>query len=350
MVNNLQDYQYSKLLPSTPSIGGTRVVDPSYVHLSFGYPSSDLFPIHELSEAASEAILQGGRFSLHYFGGNGPKKVKDWIQQRSHIRSIQVETDQVLITAGAMQAIEVAARVLINPEDEVWVEGPTYFNGLQAFRLAGAKIKTFPIDENGLRVDLLEDALQDARLQNKKIPKFIYAMPNFHNPGGVNLSLERRKRLAELAREYNFYILEDDAYGELSFTNQYLPSIYSFAPDNVIYVSTFSKIIGPGLRLGWVIANNSVLEKINVLMLGSQTNPFTLEIIAHLLDKISFEDHLDRLISVYRKKRDIMIDAIQENFGHHVSFNVPLGGFFCGSIFVQKSILRSLQLKRLQMV
>lgn len=330
---SLQNYQYNRFLPDTPSIGGTTVKAPGHVHLSFGYPSTSLFPIAELSEAASEAILNHGDLALHYSGGEGPEKIKDWIRERSKIRSIFIENNQIIAAAGAIQAIDSAARVLINAGDEVWVESPSFFNALRSFRLAGAKIRAFPIDEHGVRVDLIEKALEEAKLQNGPIPKFFYCMPNFHNPAGVNLSVDRRKKLAELAYQYNFYILEDDAYADLSFDHQYLPAIYSFGPKRVIYLGTFSKIIGPGIRLGWAVGEPFVLEKMRLLLLGSQTSPFTQEIIAHLLEKISFDAHLERLISVYRKKRDVMMEEVQKNFGDHVTYNVPKGGFFLWLIF-----------------
>lgn len=332
----LQDFQYAKFLPSTPSIGGTTVTDPSHVHLSFGFPSSDLFPIAELNESASEAIIKYGKLSLHYSGGEGPIKIRGWIKCRSQTRSMYVKNDNILSTAGAAQAIDLATRILVDPGDEVWVEAPTFFSALQSFRLVGAQIKSFPIDKNGVRVDLIEETLKKARLQNKKMPKLFYCMPNFHNPGGVTLSVERRKKLADLAYEYNFYILEDDAYSDLSFTKHYLPAIYSFGTQRVIYLGTFSKIIGPGIRLGWAIADNIVLEKMRLLMLGSQTSPFTQEIISRLLDNMSFEAHLEKLIFAYRKKRDVMIEAVQEYFSHHVSFHVPEGGFFLWLTFDPK--------------
>ncbi|MDR4946674.1 aminotransferase-like domain-containing protein [Neobacillus cucumis] len=328
MVKQLQNYQYAKYIPSSPSIGGTTVTDPLHVHLSFGYPSTHLFPLIELNRAASNAILNHGEHALHYSGAEGPAKIREWIKHRSKIRSIYVDQNQIITTAGAMQAIDLAAKVLLNPDDEVWVEEPTYFNALQSFRMTGAKIKSFPIDEHGVQVDLIEEALVKARKLNKKIPKLLYCMPNFHNPTGVSLSLERRKKLAHLAYEYNFYILEDDAYSELSFKNRYLPAIYSFAEERVIYVGTFSKIIAPGIRLGWMIANEKVLQNTHLLMLGSQTNPFTQEIIASLLEEITFEDHLERLILTYRQKRDIMLESIKTSFGDDVTFVVPEGGFF----------------------
>ncbi|MDQ0206941.1 aminotransferase-like domain-containing protein [Alkalicoccobacillus murimartini] len=323
MVNQLKEYEYAKYLPEKSSIGGTITTEDSHVHLSFGYPNSDLFPLQALSEAASEAILSGGHLALHYFGGDGINKTKQWIKESAVHRSIEVDLDQILTTSGAQHAIDVAARTLINTGDEVWVEAPTFFGATQAFQLAGAKITSFPIDRNGLVVDEVE-----AALKKRKAPKFIYIMPNFHNPGGVNLSQDRREKLAKLAEQYSFYILEDDAYGELSFTTDYQPSVYSYAPSHVIYIGTFSKIIGPGVRIGWIIAKGEVLSKLNIFLQGSQTNPLTQEILAQLFTKLSFQTHLTSLIDDYRVKRDVMVEALQQTFQDHISFHIPEGGFF----------------------
>ena len=327
-MTNLSDYSYSKFLPDTPSIGGTIEPNVDHVHLSFGFPSSELFPIDELNKAASKAILEQGRKALHYSGGPGPKKVREWIANHVSKRDLQVTEKDVLVTVGAGHAIDVTSHVLVNPGEEVWAEAPSFFSALRTFQLAGAHVRTFPIDGQGVQVDLIEAALIEAKEHHKPYPKFIYTMPNFHNPGGINQSVERRQKLAQLALKYNFYILEDDAYADLNFKREPLPSIYSFAPERVIYVGTFSKIIGPGIRLGWAIANQEVLKKMQLFMLGSQTNPFTQEIIAHLLEELSFETYLDGLIDDYEEKRDVMVEALKKNFGDHITFQVPDGGFF----------------------
>ncbi|MNI28725.1 2-aminoadipate transaminase [compost metagenome] len=153
-------------------------------------------------------------------------------------------------------------------------------------------------------------------------------MPNFQNPGGVILSLERRKKLAELAYTYNFFILEDDAYVELTFKGEHLPAIYSFAPERVIYLSTFSKIIAPGIRLGWAIASADVIRRMNTFFQGSKASVFSQEIAAQLLQHLPFEEHLQALNDRYRNSRNIMVDSLHEQFKDEVTFNVPEGGFF----------------------
>ncbi|MDP4154788.1 MAG: PLP-dependent aminotransferase family protein [Bacillota bacterium] len=321
-------YNYNQFLPATPSIGGTTGAGADHVHFSFGFPNSALFPLKELAEAAKKATLLHGHLALHYTGGPGTMKIRQWIANRVHRRKIESKPEDVLITAGAGQAIDVAARVLINPGDEVWVEAPSFFSALRSFEMAGAAVRAFPIDENGLQVELVQDALESAVSNGAKLPKFIYVMPNFHNPGGVNLSEERRKRLASLALKYNFYILEDDAYADINFQNRILPSIYSYAPERVVYIGTYSKIIGPGIRLGWTIANPEILRYFRLFLLGSQTNPFMQEIIAGLLENLEFDQYLNEINRTYSLQLDVMIHELQRHFGNEIIFNKPSGGFF----------------------
>ncbi|RTE10233.1 PLP-dependent aminotransferase family protein [Paenibacillus whitsoniae] len=328
MSTELEPFSFAKRIPTTPSIGSTTVTKPDHIHLSFGFAAPHLFPIELLSYAAAEAVTQQGRKALQYSGAPGPGKVLAWIQNRSKLNDIHVDTDQILVTYGSTQGIDLTTRILVEPGDHVWVEAPSFFSALQAFRVAEATITSFPIDENGVRVDLIEEALIDARSNGKRIPKFLYTMPTYHNPGGVTLSIPRRKQLVRLAREYNFFILEDDAYSELNFSGKRYPSLYSLFPERVIYLNTFSKIIAPGLRLGWLIADKSILTKARLLNLGGSIGVFTQEIVAKLLDEFPFQPHIESLIAHYRRQSDVMADAIRTDFGDHVTFHQPEGGFY----------------------
>lgn len=327
MSTNAKSYVFARNLPPL-SIGGTKVKDPDHVHLSFGFPSSDLLPVEELNQAAAEALQFDRIDALHYSGAEGPNRIRNWVLDRIHKFSVYAEESNYLATFGATQGIDLSARVLLNPGDEVWVEAPTFFSALQSFRIAGAKIVSFPLDEHGLRVDLLEAALLEVKHSNRPLPKFVYCMPNFHNPSGVSMAIDRRKKLAELAADYNFFILEDDAYAELHFSPEVRPSIYSFAPEQVIYISTFSKTLGPGLRMGWVIAVPEVINHMRTLALGSQLNPFSQEIVGQLLTHFPFEEHVSRLQNRYKEHRDAMVHALRDHFGDLVHFPVPEGGFF----------------------
>ncbi len=328
-MTKLEEFSFSKRFPDFPTIGsafaGKKAIT---IPLSFGYPAPESFPISSLIEASAAALQTEGRQALQYSGGPGQQKVAEWIKHRSRLRAIDVEEKNILVTTGSNQGIDILTRTLADPGEHVWVEAPIYFGALRYFRLAEVELTSFPIDENGLRVDLVEEALIDAKKNGKPIPKFLYVIPNYHNPAGVNLSVERRKKLAELAYEYNFYIVEDDAYVELSFTGEFLPSIYSFGPERVIYLSTCSKIIAPGIRIGWTIAGENVLNKMRLLKSDGYTSVFVQEVISQFLENVDFDEHRRQLVSCYRSRRDSMVDAIKEYLDGHVSFILPEGGFF----------------------
>ncbi|WP_322905911.1 PLP-dependent aminotransferase family protein [Paenibacillus campi] len=318
----------SRLIPNTPSIGSTTVTTADHIHLSFGFAAPNLFPLAELEKAATDAITVHGREALQYSGAPGPAYIARWIEQRARQNGIEATPNHVLVTYGATQGLALAAQLLIEPGDEVWTEAPTFFSALQAFRLSGAIIRSFPLEADGLNVELLAQALRQQRAAGRPLPKLLYTMPTYHNPGGVTLSLAKRQRLVELAREYHFYVLEDDAYGELNFTGQLLPTLYSLAPERTIYLNTFSKIIAPGLRLGWMIAHPQLIDRLRILMLGGSTGVFTQEIVAALLQHIDFEQHVERLRTYYRQQRDVMATAIDRYFGDTVRYVLPDGGFF----------------------
>ncbi|MGG3575354.1 PLP-dependent aminotransferase family protein [Bacillus gobiensis] len=328
-MHQLTEFSFSKRFPELPLISAALAEEhPDFVPLSFGFPAKESFLIPLLSEAAVSALQTQGPESLQYTGGTGPKKVNEWIKKRSELRSIQSENENILVTSGSMQAIDLATRTLADPGDHVWIEAPSFFGAIRQFSLAEVELTSFPIDEDGLRVDLVEQALIEAKIKGKPMPKMFYVMPNYHNPTGVNLSLERRKKLAELAYEYNFYVLEDDAYVELSFSGGYVPSIYSFGPERVIYISTFSKIIAPGIRMGWTIAGEQVINKMRMLKSDGSTSVFVQEIVSQFLAKIDFAQHVQYLTSIYRARKDAMVRSIHEYFGNEVSYQMPEGGFF----------------------
>jgi 2-aminoadipate transaminase len=325
----MESYVYNRFLQNTKTLGGTKNDHPDHVHLSFGFPSSELFPVRELAEAARTATLEQGSRALHYFGGSAIGKLPRWVGGRLEKIGIRVPAEQIKITVGAAQAIEISARILCNANDEVWVENPSFFGAIRMFRLAGAaQIRAFEIDKDGILIEPLQAELARRAETGEAMPKLLYVMPNFQNPTGVVLSVERRKQLAKLAQKYGFYILEDDAYFELNYTNTFLPAIHSFAPEHVIHIGTFSKIVGPGVRLGWAIVPPVLLKFVQQFMSGSQTNPYMQEIVSTYLKQNDFQAYLDRLLAHYKDQRDAMVAALAETFGDLVDVQVPGGGFF----------------------
>ncbi|MET1249553.1 PLP-dependent aminotransferase family protein [Sporolactobacillus sp. STCC-11] len=336
-MKKLEQYHFSKRFDGVPLIGSAFAGEhPGLIPLAFGFPYPNSFSIDGLAEAAVKALKSEGTEALQYSGGPGQKRILEWISERSKLRSIQVDTDQIMVTSGSNQGIDLVARTLTDPGDSVWVEAPVYFGALRAFYLAQNELTAFPVDEAGLRVDLIEEALIEASEGKRPMPKFIYVLPNYHNPAGISLSVERRKKLAELAYTYNFYIIEDDAYVELNFDGEFLPSIYSFGPERVIYMSTFSKIVAPGIRMAWIISDPEVLNRIKIVKTEGLTSVLMQEVVSCFLEKVDFAEHLKPLVAGYRMRRDAMVEAINDFFGDEVSFEKPEGGFFLWLTFPEE--------------
>ncbi|KQO01115.1 aminotransferase-like domain-containing protein [Paenibacillus sp. Leaf72] len=329
MGDKLAPFRFAKRVPQQAPMGAAQASNRTdVVPLSYGSPASASFPYDALQQAASDAIQTQGHAALQYSGADGPAVVRQWIAERSVLRGIHAAPQEVLVTYGSGQAIDFACRAILEPGDHVWVEAPTFFGALNTFRSSEAVLTSFPIDEQGLRVDLVEEALEQSARANLPLPKLLYCIPNYHNPGGISLSLSRRKRLAELALAYNFFILEDDAYSELNFGAVYLPAIYSFAPQRTIYLGTFSKTIAPSIRLGWAIASQDTAGKLGSFFHGSRASAFTQQIIGNLLSGYSLETHIEQLIARYREQRDSMLAALDKHLNGVVEYAVPEGGFF----------------------
>ncbi|MEI7026419.1 aminotransferase-like domain-containing protein [Paenibacillus sp. y28] len=329
MSEPMAPFLFARRVPQTAPMGAAQAANRTdVVPLSYGSPVSDAFPYEALQQSAAQAILVQGPAALQYSGANGPELVRTWIAARSALRGIQAAPENVLVTYGSGQAIDFACRAILEPGDHVWVESPTFFGALNTFRASEAKLTSFPIDEDGLRVDLVEAALEQAVRTGQPLPKLLYCIPNYHNPGGVSLSAERRKRLAALAEAYNFFILEDDAYSELNFEDSYLPAIYASAPRRTIYLGTFSKTIAPGIRVGWAIASQEAIGKLGTFFHGSRASVFTQQIVGNLLQSYSLEEHIGGLINRYRRQRDSLLHALDKHFGEAIEYTVPQGGFF----------------------
>jgi 2-aminoadipate transaminase len=238
--------------------------------------------------------------------------------------------DNVLVTNGSQQALDLVGKVLLNPGDAVLVEKPTYLGALQAFNQYQATYAAVPMDEDGMRVDAVERLLERDRASRRI--KFIYALPNFQNPTGRTMSLERRRRLVELADQYGVPIVEDDPYGELRYEGEPLPALKSLDPsgETVIYLGTFSKILAPGFRLGWVVASHNALE---VLLHGKQPTDLhtgmAQQMATYFVSRDGFVDeHVERIKAFYRERRDVMLRAIEEHFPEDAHFTRPAGGLF----------------------
>jgi 2-aminoadipate transaminase len=307
---------------------------PEIISFAGGLPSPDVFPVEDFSHACHKVLRDQGAMALQYSTTEGYPPLREMIARHTARYGISVTPENILITSGSQQALDLIGRVFINPGDRILVEGPTYLGALQAWNAYGAEYVTVPMDENGMITDALEEALRTG-------PKFIYVLPNFQNPTGVTLSLERRRQLIALADRYGVPVIEDDPYGQLRYEGEHLPSVvfldsqYRENGDrcyrgNVIYLSTFSKILAPGLRLAWVIAPPEVIRKLVQAKQGADLHTATFnQLVAHELSKGGFLDrHIWMIRRLYGERRNIMLEAMEEHFPSSVSWTHPEGGLF----------------------
>ncbi len=306
---------------------------PDMISFGGGFPAPDVFPVEEFKRACNYVLEHKGAEVLQYGGTDGYVPLREMITRHNNRVGIRVNINNILITSGSQQALDLLGKIFINRGDRILVESPTYLGALQAWNAYGAEYVTVPVDEYGMKTDALEEALRIG-------PKFIYVLPNFQNPTGTTLSLERRLKLIELADRYGVPIVEDDPYGQLRYEGEDLPAVEILDSKmrvqngtytgNVIYLSTFSKILAPGLRLAWVIAPEGVISKLSLAKQGTDLHTSTFnQIVAHEVGQHGFIDrHVEVIKATYRERRDAMLESLEENMPEGVHWTHPEGGLF----------------------
>ncbi len=308
--------------------------NPEVISFAGGLPASDFFPIERFEEACRKVLEKNAAAALQYGETEGYGPLRDMIARHTSRYGIKAQTENVLITTGSQQALDLIGKLLINLGDRILVEAPTYLGALQAFSAYGAEYLSVPCDEDGLRIDLLEAPLRAG-------PKFMYVLPNFQNPGGTTLAEDRRRTLVLLADRYGIPIVEDDPYGQLRYEGEHLPSLVvldrenvprdsGYTLGNVIYLSTFSKTLAPGLRLGWIVAPPEVIAKLAQLKQGTDLHTSTFaQVVAYEVARDNFlDEHVKRLRVVYRERRDVMLETLTQTFPAEVTWTRPKGGLF----------------------
>jgi 2-aminoadipate transaminase len=295
------------------------------ISLSGGMPDIRCLPLETVSEVAAHSILQEGIAGLQYGDTTGRVQTKKVISGLMRDLNIEVTAEDITVTTGAQQALDLLGKTFINPGDSIITEGPTYLGALQAFSAYQPKIHTVAFDEDGMRMDLLEKTLENLGHR----AKFIYTIPTFQNPGGVTMSLERRKRLLELAHAWRIPVIEDDPYGRLRFEGEAVPCLRAL-DEEVIYLGTVSKVFAPGLRTGWVIAPHPILQKLNMVKQGTDLCGSALcqIVVEHYFDETPWQKTLQDMCGRYRERRDAMLDALDEFFPPEAKWTHPDGGFF----------------------
>ena len=308
--------------------------NPDIISFAGGLPAPDVFPVEEFASACERVLREQGAIALQYSTTEGYLPLREMIARHSANYGIKITPENVLITSGSQQALDILGKIFIDPGDRILVESPTYLAAIQAWKPYGAEFITVPMDKDGMDTDRLEEALRVG-------PKFIYVLPNFQNPTGVTLSLERRHKLLELADQYGVPIVEDDPYGQLRFEGEHLPSIVVLDSQfrdantpcyrgNVIYLSTFSKTLAPGIRLGWVIAPPEVIRKLVEAKQGCDLHTATFnQMVAYEVSRGGFLDrHIHLIRKVYGERRDLMLAAMDRFFPPEVDWTHPQGGLF----------------------
>ncbi len=299
------------------------------ISLAGGLPDTSTFPPDSYANLMRTVAAQSCARALQYGPTEGLSAVKRCIVQVMAAEGMTVDPDEVLVTTGGQQVIDLVCKTLLDPGDVVIAEAPTYPGAVPTFCAYQADVVQVTMDRDGMRIDELEATLDELE-RTGRTPKFIYTVPNFHNPAGVTMSLERRRHLVQLASERELLVLEDNPYGLLRYEGEQLPTLHSLDQEFVIYASTFSKILSPGVRLGWTVAPAPVLAK---MMIGKQSSDLCSSSISQYFvsayfDSGPWEDYVRSLIEIYRRRRDVMLDSLAEHFPREADWTHPQGGLF----------------------
>jgi 2-aminoadipate transaminase len=319
-----------KMRPSAVRILFAAANRPDVISLAGGMPAVSLLPEEDIRRATLAAIEspEARAVSLQYGSTDGLPALRAVLADLMRDLGIRVRPEQVLVTTGAQEALDLIAKAFINPGDIILTEGPTYLGALQAFSAYEPEVHAIPFDEQGMRMDLLEEELKRIGKNNPRL-KFCYVIPNFQNPGGVTMVDERRRRLLELAHEYNFMVVEDDPYGRLRYDGGHQIPLKAM-DENVVYLGTISKMLGPGLRTGWIAAPESVLARVNLVKQGTDLcgSTFDQVIVQHYFADINWQRTLQKFIALYKERRDAMLAALEEFFPPEATWTHPEGGMF----------------------
>lgn len=310
--------------PDARLMSELTAMSDSIISLAIGTPAIDLLPATMLADIFQESLLRSQGNALGYSPVEGLLTLRRGIAARMRMRGVAVDTQHILILSGSTQGIGLIGRLMLNPGDEVVVEVPTYLGAINSFRALGARVIGVPMDNDGMRVDLLETVLARHR------PRLIYTLPTFQNPTGIVMSPERRRRLLLLARRYQIPILEDDPYSDIYFDGKQPQPLKALdTHSQVIYLSTFSKILAPGLRVAWLAAPEPMIERLALhkQIFDLNTNAIGQWAVSEIIQRDLLEDHLATLRTVYQHKRDLMLQAIHTHWPAGVRVNTPNGGF-----------------------
>lgn len=306
------------------------VQNPEVISLAGGMPDPTTFPTEELNEVVKQILAKNSACALQYSSTEGLTELREFILNWLDEAKEKAGLDNIMITSGSQQGLDLVSKVLLNPGDTLIVELPSYLAALNAFRSYGGEMAGIPMDDEGMQIDILEETLTKLKNDRKKV-KFIYTISNFQNPAGVTMSLARRKKILEVAKKYEVFILEDNPYDKLRFEGEPIPSIYSLDNEGyVISLGTFSKILCPGLRLAWILGNKEIIEKLVIMKQATDLCTTVLnQLIAYeYCCQNDIDKNIESNVEIYRRKRNAMLEALDKYFPVEVTWTKPQGGFF----------------------
>lgn len=309
---------------------------PGMISFAGGMPAAELFPVEAYRKAADLVLQESGQSALQYDTTEGYPPLRRMIAEElmDQVGVQGITEENIAITNGSQQGIDFSGRLFLDPGDVVLCENPTYIGALNAFMAYQPRFVQIPMDSDGMRMDALEKALGTTPRA-----KLIYTIPDFQNPTGLTLSLERRKQMVEIAKQYNVPIIEDNPYQRLRFTGRMLPAIKSFDTTGiVVYLGSFSKIFSPGIRIGWVCADETILNKYITVKQGADLHSSTIaqRELVKLMETFSINEHIQHLNQVYRIREELMLERIASDFPDGFQVTRPEGGFFLWATFPEK--------------
>jgi 2-aminoadipate transaminase len=297
--------------------------EPDIISFAGGLPNPDTFPEEEFAESTSYILENSGAEALQYSTTEGYEPLRKLVSERYSQNGLSVDPKNILITNGSQQGLDLVAKVFLNNNDTVLVEKPTYLAALQAFGLFEPNFKSIPLLDDGVDVDVLRSCMEEDN------PKLFYSIPNFQNPTGISYSLEKRKIIGEILNQNETMLVEDNPYGEIRFMGENLPPIKTFTDDSIL-LGSFSKVVAPGIRLGWIVAEDETMNHLVTAKQASDlhSNFFSQMIVHRYLTNYDVEEHLTMIRNMYKDQRDFMVEMIKLHFPEDVKYTEPEGGMF----------------------
>ncbi len=298
--------------------------DPKIISFAGGLPNPKFFPIREVAEAAQKVLSDCGAAALQYSTTEGHPPLREYIAHRYAKKGLKVSPEEILITTGSQQGLDLAGKVFLNKGDQVIVERPTYLAAIQSFGMFEPQFMSVPLYQDGMDTDALKEALSQSRV------KLVYAVTNFQNPTGITYSHRKRQEIADVLEDHNVAFIEDNPYGDLRFMGEEVPSMRAFLGDQTLLLGSFSKIVSPGFRLGWICAREEVMEKLIVAKQAADLHSscFAQRVVHQYLVDNDIDSHVTKIRAAYRRQRDCMVGAIEKSFPEGIEHTRPEGGMF----------------------